>query len=372
VSVQADAEAKAKAAAAAAAAAASAPSTDAAEAPVESLTTVEAVQVAMDAPGVSKTRMQKLKQRRKQLQVHGGHLAEAHAARAGIPAHLVRSCIDDVSAWESPCCTALLRGEQAGPAVRLPQAQQVSTAGVHSRCLLVQDAAAADAEGGADEGEAQDTVESVQKALEQGGLNANQKKKLKAKLKKLQVRACCATCASAEKEAVNAACTSKGKQVCLFLGKVSFVKVRVASLAHDFPQDKEKESQQRESQAASAAEGKAGGKGKGKKPSAAVLAIQKELQERKAREEAAARVEEEKRRAEEAAARAEAEEEARLEAEKAARAEARRLKKEQQRKEGKPLTAKQKAEAAKLAAMREVLGGAEPVCITPCRCVMMI
>jgi hypothetical protein len=40
-----------------------------AERPVDELTTIEEVQAAMDDPGVSKTRKQKLKQRLKQLQV---------------------------------------------------------------------------------------------------------------------------------------------------------------------------------------------------------------------------------------------------------------------------------------------------------------
>lgn len=39
------------------------------EVPVQDMTSIDAVQAAMDTPGVSKTRKQKLKQRLKQLQV---------------------------------------------------------------------------------------------------------------------------------------------------------------------------------------------------------------------------------------------------------------------------------------------------------------
>lgn len=39
------------------------------EVPVQEMTSIDDVQAAMDAPGVSKTRKQKLKQRLKQLQV---------------------------------------------------------------------------------------------------------------------------------------------------------------------------------------------------------------------------------------------------------------------------------------------------------------
>lgn len=43
------------------------------EVPVQEMTSIEDVQAAMDAPGVSKTRKQKLKQRLKQLQVSLSH-----------------------------------------------------------------------------------------------------------------------------------------------------------------------------------------------------------------------------------------------------------------------------------------------------------
>jgi translation initiation factor 5B len=91
---------------------------------------------------------------------------------------------------------------------------------------------------------------------------------------------------------------------------------------------------------------------KGKKVSGAVLAMQREIEERRKAEEAAAAAaeqerldaEREKLEAEEAAKRAEEE--------KIARAEAKRLKREQMRKEGKLLTAKQKAEQSKLEMQR--------------------
>ena len=58
-----------------------------AEAPVDSLTTVEAVNEAMNAPGCSKTRKQKLKQRLKTLQVPCCVLLQ-HA----LPPHASPSC----------------------------------------------------------------------------------------------------------------------------------------------------------------------------------------------------------------------------------------------------------------------------------------
>ena len=98
-----------------------------------------------------------------------------------------------------------------------------------------------------------------------------------------------------------------------------------------------------------------GGKIKGPKPSAAVLKMQEEL---RLREEAAAaeKAEEEARLAkekaeEEAAAAIEAE----AEAKRAAKREKERVKKEKLRAEGKLLTAKQKADKAKMEAMREQL-----------------
>jgi hypothetical protein len=195
--VQVDADAAAKADAAAAA--------DPAEAPLESLTTVEAVQAAMDAPGVSKTRKQKLKQRLKQLQVcqtsRAHALGEVTAITALTPSSrlVMRICLI--------CPITQSRGLGIVKAVGWPWAAEAvgSRLRLHlvvcsswlkgerfTEPIWVQDAApAAEAGGGAgaaEEGEgAQDTVESVQRALDQGGLNANHKKKLKAKLKKLQV-----------------------------------------------------------------------------------------------------------------------------------------------------------------------------------------
>jgi hypothetical protein len=56
------------------------------ELPVDELTTVEQVQAALDAPGVSKTRKQKLKQRLKALQVCLFVLGTTHRAFAGFHA----------------------------------------------------------------------------------------------------------------------------------------------------------------------------------------------------------------------------------------------------------------------------------------------
>jgi hypothetical protein len=106
------------------------------------------------------------------------------------------------------------------------------------------------------------------------------------------------------------------------------------------------------------------GKAKGgKKVSAAVLAIQREIEERRRADEmresalAAAKAEEAE------MARREEDELRRAAEDKAARAEAKKAKREQLRKEGKLLSAKQKEEAAKLAARRAEFEALAKVCV---------
>lgn len=95
-------------------------------------------------------------------------------------------------------------------------------------------------------------------------------------------------------------------------------------------------------------------KSKGKKVSAAVAAIQREVEERRKAEDAARQAQEEKQRAEEEARLQEELEARRREEAEVARAEAKRLEREKLRREGKLLTTKQRAKAKRLAAQRDV------------------
>ena len=108
--------------------------------------------------------------------------------------------------------------------------------------------------------------------------------------------------------------------------------------------------QDKEAAAAAPAEDKAAkdGKGKPKKVSAAVAAMQRNIEAQRAADEARAAAAETEKRAADEAKRAAEEEEKRKAEEKVARAEAKKAKREQLRKEGKLLTAKQKEEAARL------------------------
>ena len=101
---------------------------------------------------------------------------------------------------------------------------------------------------------------------------------------------------------------------------------------------------------------------KGKKPSAAVRAMQQQVEERRrAEEEARAAAEAEKAAKEEAERQAELELQ-REEEERIRKAEEKKAQREQMRKEGKLLSTKQKAEARKLAAERELRLAKAQVC----------
>lgn len=104
-------------------------------------------------------------------------------------------------------------------------------------------------------------------------------------------------------------------------------------------------------------------KGKGKKVSAAVAAMQREVEERRKAADVARQEHEEKLRADEEARLQEQREAEIQEQAEQARAEAKRLERERLRKEGKLLTAKQRAEAKRLAAQREMFLARAQVCI---------